>query len=381
MSETAVSRLKAPDPSGKQTLHWDQNLRGFGVLVSGVTNAKSYVVQQALKDGRTRRVTIGRTNVLSLDQATERAKEMLAVFYTGRDPKATRRGEATLRSALEEYLTARADLKPRSAANYRDVVRRYLAPWLDTPLRDITRQMVEERLREIGASAGNASANGTMRTLRVLYNFSADRAPSDNPMPPNPVRLKKVWLPVPVRTRSVRADEMPKFYSAVRALPNPVARDYILLLLFTGLRRREASELRWSEVDLEARVIRLPAARAKAVLGEVVNNFRVSPHHLEVGVAEGAHLPGVALDQELDHLVAPAVAPAVALLRDRLLLRVGLRPGPPLGLAALDALLAGRELRPAGGGRVSVERVQEFLAVHLVEVRLRVGHVSSPLGG
>ena len=195
MSETAVSRLKAPDPSGKQTLHWDQNLRGFGVLVSGVTNAKSYVVQQALKDGRTRRVTIGRTNVLSLDQATERAKEMLAVFYTGRDPKATRRGEATLRSALEEYLTARADLKPRSAANYRDVVRRYLAPWLDTPLRDITRQMVEERLREIGASAGNASANGTMRTLRVLYNFSADRAPSDNPMPPNPVRRRRSGCP------------------------------------------------------------------------------------------------------------------------------------------------------------------------------------------
>ena len=127
LSETAISRLRAPDPSGKQTLHWDQNLRGFGVLVSGVTNAKSYVVQQALKDGRTRRVTIGRTNVLTLAQATERAKEMLAVFYTGRDPKAVRRGEATLRAALEEYLTTRTDLKPRSVANYRDVVERHLA--------------------------------------------------------------------------------------------------------------------------------------------------------------------------------------------------------------------------------------------------------------
>ena len=51
---------------------------------------------------------------------------------------------------------------------------------------------------------------------------------------------------------------------AVCALPNPVARDYILLLLFTGLRRREASALTWGEVDLDARVIRLPAVRAKA---------------------------------------------------------------------------------------------------------------------
>ena len=232
--------------------------------MSGVTNAKSYVVQQALKDGRTRRVTIGRTNVLTLEQATERGKELLAVFYTGRDPKAGRRGEATLRSALEEYLALRADLKPRSVANYRDLVQRHLAQWLDRPLRSVTRQMVEERLRAIGARTGNASANGTMRALRVLYNFSADRAPPDNPMPPNPVRLKKTWLPVEVRTRSVKADELPRFYAAVRALRNQVARDYILLLLFTGLRRREASALTWSEVDLDARVIRLPAARAKA---------------------------------------------------------------------------------------------------------------------
>ncbi len=35
-------------------------------------------------------------------------------------------------------------------------------------------------------------------------------------------------------------------------------------MLFTGLRRREAAALRWDEIDLGARVIRLPAARTKA---------------------------------------------------------------------------------------------------------------------
>ena len=48
------------------------------------------------------------------------------------------------------------------------------------------------------------------------------------------------------------------------ALPNPVARDYLLLLLFTGLRRTEAATLRWGDVDFVERVIRLPAARTKA---------------------------------------------------------------------------------------------------------------------
>jgi integrase len=57
---------------------------------------------------------------------------------------------------------------------------------------------------------------------------------------------------------------LPTFYKAVCALPSPVARDYLLFLLFTGFRRNEGAALRWDEVDFKARVIRLPAARAKA---------------------------------------------------------------------------------------------------------------------
>ena len=47
-------------------------------------------------------------------------------------------------------------------------------------------------------------------------------------------------------------------------LASPVGRDLILFLLYTGFRRREATTLRWSDVDLEARVIRLAAATTKS---------------------------------------------------------------------------------------------------------------------
>ncbi|MBY0429773.1 MAG: hypothetical protein K2Q10_01125 [Rhodospirillales bacterium] len=33
-------------PPGKQVLHWDADLKGFGVLCSGKTAAKTYVVQR-----------------------------------------------------------------------------------------------------------------------------------------------------------------------------------------------------------------------------------------------------------------------------------------------------------------------------------------------
>ena len=60
LTEKAIARLPAPDPSSGQMLHWDSELKGFGVLCSGTTGAKSYVVQHALKDGRRRRDAPGR---------------------------------------------------------------------------------------------------------------------------------------------------------------------------------------------------------------------------------------------------------------------------------------------------------------------------------
>jgi integrase len=192
-------------------------------------------------------------------------------LYKGVDPKAKLRGSVTLRGALDEYLKSRPDLRPRSAEAYRYSAERYLSDWLDQPLRGITRDMIDDKLRTIaqevsrsGRHSGNAVANGALRTLRVLYNFAADRAPETAPMPANPVRLRKSWLPVKPRTRAIKPSELPQFYAAVDALENYVARDYLLLLLFTGMRRREAASLRWSDVDFNERVIHIPPASTKS---------------------------------------------------------------------------------------------------------------------
>ena len=67
LTKTTVKKLSAPDPSGKQTIYWDgddkEAISGFGVLVSGVTSAKTYIVQHKLANRNTRRVTVGPTEV------------------------------------------------------------------------------------------------------------------------------------------------------------------------------------------------------------------------------------------------------------------------------------------------------------------------------
>jgi integrase len=262
LTERSISKIKAPDPSGKPKIYWDQELRGFGVLVSGKTNSRTYIAQRDLPSGNTRRVTVAGVAELALAGARERARRTLHDMRLGIDPKAGRREQATLRQTLELYLATRKDLKERSREFYRRGVERHLKDWLDLPLSSINADMVEKRHARIGNLSGGTAANGAMRTLRTLWNYAAERKPD---MPANPVLiLKRGWFPEPRRTRMVSFEQLPAFYEAVSSLPSAVARDYLLLLLFTGLRRREAAALTWQDVDLTGNVIRVPATSTKA---------------------------------------------------------------------------------------------------------------------
>lgn len=288
LTKRAIEKLSAPHSSGKQTLMWDSELKGFGLLLSGKTPARTYIVQHRLKSGIMRRVTIGPVDVLDLDGedgVRARARKVLGEFYSGVDPKAERKKAArhamTLRTTLDTYLVARKGLRPKSVKDYREGVERHLAPWLDRPLREITAEMVEARHAAIkhtieqrkadthltGAPPdlshrGAATANGVFRTFRLLWNWAVERDPE---LPDNPTRrLKRAWYPVSRRMQLVRSEDLGIFYRAVDALPNRIHRDYLLLLLFTGLRRSEGAALRWDELDFAEQVIRLPAKRTKA---------------------------------------------------------------------------------------------------------------------
>jgi integrase len=260
LTKTAIDGLRAPDPSGKQTLHWDSELIGFGVLCSGVTTSRSYIVQRDLPSGKTRRLTVAAVAELPLNEARQHAARLLNDLRNGVDPKA-KIAIDTLHGTLEGYLAARKGLRPATVRVYRQI-ERYLADWMDLPLRDISGDMVEKRHRSLATEIGTTTANLTLRVLRVLWNFQAERTPG---MPPNPVlRLRRQWFEEPRRERIIGSADLPKFYQSVCALKNPIARDFVLLLMFTGMRRGEAARLLWEDVDFVQRIIRLPAASTKS---------------------------------------------------------------------------------------------------------------------
>ena len=266
LTKAVIERIKAPDPSGKQVIHWDSEPKGFGILASGKTTAKTYIVQRRLPEGRTRRLTVGAVGEFGeVKDAREKAGGLLLGLREGKDPKAERRKATehnrTLRAGLESYLKTNKQLRPRTREEYRRSLTRHLAVWLDRPLRELTRDQVSERYDAICEAAGPAAANNAMRALRLIWNDHLDR---DSTLPANPVRaLKKGWVKLEPRSRMVRFEELLPFYAALDTLPNRTAGDFLKFVLFTGLRRREAAALKWDEVDLTGRAIRLAAGRTK----------------------------------------------------------------------------------------------------------------------
>ena len=295
LTRATVDRLPSPDPSGRQRLVFDAELKGFGVLISGTTTAKSYVVQRDV-NGKTRRITVARTNVLSLEEARRKAIGLLAQLAGGIDPKDEKRREQanaiTLSEALESYLVTRKVLKPSTVRDYSANVDRYLADWKERPLRSITREMVATRHALIAtqisqrsasgkrqtkeqqgtrgsslvSAAGSSSANGAMRVLRLVFNHAVAINPELGSNPVGRLSATKAWFKEERRTDLVRAHELPAWYRAVEELPNPVQRDYLKLMLFTGLRRNEAACLTWDQVDLRARLLTIAENKASRTL-------------------------------------------------------------------------------------------------------------------
>jgi hypothetical protein len=184
---------KIPIPEKDQQFHCDVELRGFGVRVTA-GGSKSFIVEHEIKK-QVKRKTLGRCNVMTVDQARYLAKEFLLEIARGNAPlesqKANQIKLISLKEVLNAYLETRR-LKPQTIHDYRYTVEKEFSAWLDKQLINITKNDCEELHRDIGSRA-KGQADLAMRILRALFNFAKARSvilkPVDPPKPelnPNP---------------------------------------------------------------------------------------------------------------------------------------------------------------------------------------------------
>ncbi|MGH8468556.1 MAG: tyrosine-type recombinase/integrase [Gammaproteobacteria bacterium] len=260
LSKSVIDRIP-PQAQGQQ-LYRDGQLKGFAVRVTPGT--KTFVVEKRI-NRKVRRIKLGCYGEITCEQARRQAQHLLGRIAVGMDPLAEReesRARAvTLQEVFDAYLGARKSLKPKTLYDYHRVLRVAFKAWRPKPMCDITKDAVAKRHMAIAEVHGEAYANLSMRLLRALFNFAAGQY-EDNQgrsfIGENPVKRlsqTRAWYRIPRRQSVIKPHELASWYRAVIALKSGTARDYLLVMLFTGLRRQEAARLTWDRVDLKGRTL------------------------------------------------------------------------------------------------------------------------------
>jgi integrase len=272
-----TNRDKLEAIGGKQTDYKDSDprrgVRGLALRVSP-SGHKSWIVT-ARRPGKKNpsRFTIGDPRNLDLKDARDKALIFKADLREGIDPvleQRIRRDDAvtSAENTFGEWVTRYLD--EYSATNHRqkthDEVKRVLTvnfqEWKNLPLASITPDAINSELQKINRRAGNIkkiAGNRYFAYLRAFFSWAKPLCPGMDHHPM--IDLKKPKKKEEPRDRMPLPDE---FAALWLALPETGEfQGIIRTLVLTGARRSEVAGMEWREVDLKARVWRVPASRAK----------------------------------------------------------------------------------------------------------------------
>ena len=250
----------------RDAVFWDRDLAGFGVRVHA-TGRKVYVVQSR-GPGGLKRLTLGIHGDLFPHDARKRAREIIDRIKRGLDPvPAPPAPEVTVAGLAERYLRLHvaAHCRPNSARLYRLELERHILPALgDKPIGAVERGEIADlhhRLRDTPYTA-NRAVKILSRMFRQAERWEL--------MPPgsSPCRSLRLYRERS-RDRFLTQEEYRRLGAALGAAASsapkgslwPSAVAAIRLLLLTGCRKGEILTLRWDDVDLTARELRLTLAK------------------------------------------------------------------------------------------------------------------------
>lgn len=272
LSETGVAKIK-PDPASRIDIS-DSVCPGLSLRVMP-TGVKSWCFVYRF-GGKQRRMTLGRYPDIDLVSARRIAREWREQLALGNDPFTMREEKIfeqlekeehgiTVENIYHEFLEKHAK-KNRRWKETEQVFTAYILPAMGNKVAStVTRKDVIDLLDERKKSKGPSSANRTLVALRKMYNWAIERGELEA----NPCSHIKKPVPIQERERVLRKQEIQKFWSACSNVGYPYG-PLCQLLLLTAQRRSEIASLKWSYIDLEEKIIHIPAANVKAKRGQDV---------------------------------------------------------------------------------------------------------------
>ncbi|TQF28872.1 site-specific integrase [Bradyrhizobium sp. UNPA324] len=249
---------------------FDSSVPGFGLRVTA--KGKPLWIARARSGAGRHKLTLGTYPEKKLSAARAEAHAALQDIREGKDPraeKALRRaaveaGRTTVAELADRWLAeyVRIKLKARTIADYERLLEDKIKPRLGAlPVASVTKADVIS----FHATMANTPrrANYTVATFRALMTFAEDvglRPPHSNPA------KKLKMFRQGVRERFLSEEEIGKAADAIAKAEmegkiGPHAAAGLRLALFTGARSGEITAAKWSHVDWQRKLIRLPDSK------------------------------------------------------------------------------------------------------------------------
>jgi integrase len=261
---TKVVVEKTP-PHSKDLFLWDSEVPGFGVKIT--PKGKRVYVAQYRVAGRSRRVTIAKHGILTIEKAWDSAKDRLAQATLGGDPAADKmdlRHGPTVKELGTRYLAEHADQKKKesSAEGDRWLLEKIVYPRFQS---EKAATVAISDVAEFHHSLKDRPyiANRAIALLSKMFSLAEKWGyRPDNTNPCHHVEKFKETK----RRRFLSTDELARLGAALADAEKnetepPEAIAAIRLLIFTGARLSEILTLKWEYINWELGALILPDSK------------------------------------------------------------------------------------------------------------------------
>lgn len=222
---------------------------------------------------RKRMITFGEFPAITLSEARNKAYAARAMLAQDLDPAQERKKRKEL-PTLEEFATR----------DYLPFAKQHKRSWRDDELRlnkeilprfgqlridMLTTREVLQFHNALNESRSPGTANRYLSLISRMYNLAAQWEIYEG----NPARRVKKFQENNARQRFLSKEEVARFLEHVEHVNNPSIRNGLKLLLFSGMRKSEVFQLRWTSVNRDAGTLYLPETKSGKPRFVVLNSL------------------------------------------------------------------------------------------------------------
>lgn len=221
--------------------------------------------------GSQHRITLGDAAVIGVEDARDKAREILRSANEGVDPRTAlaaaeeHRTANTVRAFTKRIIEIQKKNRPKSWMTGDAVLRNHVLPrWGDRPMADIRKGDVAALLDDLIQQKSKATAREVGGWVRWLFSRAMER----DVVQANPAAGIKL-PPKESRGRALSDAELRALWLAAPSLGYPYG-PVVQLLVLTGCRKGEIEGATWDDIDSDARTLTIPKERHKQGKGHVV---------------------------------------------------------------------------------------------------------------